>query len=68
MLAPLMRDERSEFKSLLGCYDTKEKVPDDYAPHLFLFGIDVQVYEKIKETIRKIDEYASELRARFKRS
>jgi len=45
MMGPLMRDERSEFKSLIACYDTKLRAADNYEPHLYLFGIDINLYE-----------------------
>lgn len=44
MLGPLMRDERSEFKSIVKCYDTERRVPADYVPHLYLLGIDATPY------------------------
>lgn len=62
MLGPLMRDERSEFKSLLRCYDTKYNIPDDYAPHLFILGISVTLYQDIKTHISQLDDIASDLR------
>ena len=62
MLGPLMRDERSEFKSLVGCYDTSYRIPDDYAPHLFLFGLDVDVYASIREAINEIDELTRDIK------
>ncbi|MFF6009581.1 DUF2326 domain-containing protein [Rahnella sp. R3(2024)] len=48
MLGPLIRDERSEFKSIIDCYDTKSRVPADYTPHLYLFGININLYREIK--------------------
>lgn len=62
MLGPLMRDERSEFKSLVGCYDTSLRIPDDYAPHLFLFGLDIAVYSSIRAAITEIDELTKDIR------
>ena len=44
MLGLLIRDESSEFKSLVACFDTNLKVPDDYSSHLYLLGIDVELY------------------------
>lgn len=61
MLGPLMRDERSEFKSIIGCYDTDFKVPNDYAPHLYILGIDVGLYNSIKTSITTLDEIAKDL-------
>lgn len=56
MIGLLIRDERSEFKSLVSCYDTKKRIPDDYAPHLYLLGIDIEIYSIIKLAINEIDE------------
>ncbi|WJW95183.1 DUF2326 domain-containing protein [Enterobacter pseudoroggenkampii] len=56
MLGPLIRDERSEFKSIIDCYDTKARIPPDFAPHLYLFGISLQLYKKIKEINKSISE------------
>lgn len=55
ILGPLIRDERSEFKSLVGVFDTKARVPDNYAPHLMLLGLDLGIYLKIKATIHDLD-------------
>ncbi|WP_081434715.1 DUF2326 domain-containing protein [Gluconacetobacter diazotrophicus] len=55
MLGPLIRDERSEFKSIVACYDTKIRVPDNYAPHLMLLGIDLMIYRKIREILKELD-------------
>lgn len=60
MLGPLIRDERSEFKSIIDCYDTKARIPPDFAPHLFLFlflfGISIELYKKIKAINKSISE------------
>lgn len=56
ILGPLIRDERSEFKSIIDCHDTKERIPPDYTPHLFLFGINIELYKKIKEINKSISE------------
>ncbi len=61
MLGPLIREERSEFKSLVGCYDTKLRIADNYAPHLYLLGIDIQVYDLIKYHIAAIDEIQKDI-------
>lgn len=55
ILGPLIRDERSEFKSIVACYDTKARAPDNYAPHLMLLGIDLTMYRKIREILRELD-------------
>lgn len=62
MMGLLIRDERSEFKSLVGCYDTSKKVPDDYAPHLYLLGINIEIYAAIKAVINDIDELTKHIK------
>lgn len=56
ILGPLIRDERSEFKSIIDCYDTKYRMPPDYTPHLFFFGINIDLYKDIKEINKTIAE------------
>jgi uncharacterized protein YydD (DUF2326 family) len=65
MLGLLIRDERSEFKSLVNCYDTKLRIPENYAPHLYLLGIEVELYEQIREHIKAIDDISNDI-ARIK--
>ncbi len=60
MLGPLIRDERSEFKSIVAAYDTKARIPDDYAPHLMLLGIDINIYRSIKVILKELEELADE--------
>lgn len=67
ILGPLIRDERSEFKSIVGCFDTKARIPDNYAPHLMLLGIDLGIYRAIKGIQRELDAIATE-EARIKDS
>ncbi len=62
IMGPLMRDERSEFKSLVACYDTSKRIPDDYAPHLYLLGIDIEIYATIKLVINEIDELSKHIK------
>ncbi|HDM8134742.1 TPA: DUF2326 domain-containing protein [Vibrio harveyi] len=40
MVNPLTRDERCEFKSIPGYFDTNLKIPFDYKPHFFFLGLD----------------------------
>lgn len=61
MLGPLIRDERSEFKSLINCYDTKLRIAENYAPHLYLLGINIELYEKIKQHINDLDQIGSDI-------
>jgi uncharacterized protein YydD (DUF2326 family) len=60
MLGPLIRDERSEFKSIVATFDTKARIPDNYAPHLMLLGIDINIYRSIKVTLKELDAIAAE--------
>jgi uncharacterized protein YydD (DUF2326 family) len=64
MLGIIIRDERSEFKSIINGYDTSSTAPDDYAPHLFLLGVEIGIYRQIKglqteisDLRKKINEY-----------
>lgn len=61
MLGPLIRDERSEFKSLVNCYDTKHRIPENYSPHLYLLGIEVELYEQIKQHRKDIDDISNDI-------
>jgi len=56
MMGPLIRDEGSEFKSIVDCYDTTLKLPPDLTPHLYLFGIKIDLYKKIKNLFLEIDK------------
>lgn len=67
ILGPLIRDERSEFKSIVACFDTKARIPDNYAPHLMLLGIDLGMYRAIKAIQKELDAIAVE-EARIKES
>jgi uncharacterized protein YydD (DUF2326 family) len=59
MLGPLIRDERSEFKSIVECFDTKLHIPADYTPHLYLLGIDISPYKEAKILQREIDDLST---------
>lgn len=66
MMGPLMRDEGSEFKSIISCFDTNKRIPPDYTPHLFLLHVDPNPYsearrlyaemENISKAKRKMEE------------
>lgn len=65
----MIRDERSEFKDIIQTFDTSKKsIPPDYTPHLYLLNIDLEVYKKIKNITRQIDQkksYKSELKKKI---
>ncbi len=61
IIGPLIRDERSEFKSLVNCYDTKYRIPENYTPHLYLLGIEIELYEQIKQLIKTIDDISNDI-------
>ncbi|MDQ1351956.1 MAG: hypothetical protein QG657_2262 [Acidobacteriota bacterium] len=54
MLGPLVRDERSEFKDIIDCFDTGLRIPPNYIPHLYLLGIDLVVYKDAKEKLKEL--------------
>ena len=56
MLALLIRDERSEFKSIIKCHDTTLNIPKDYSPHLYLLGINPSLYNESKILQKDIDD------------
>lgn len=63
LLQPIIRDERSEFKDLIKCFDTNKSIPPDYSPHLFFLNVGLQKYAEIKslnETLKKKNTYFSE--------
>lgn len=60
LLGPLIRDEGSEFKSLVSCFDTRLRVPDDYTPHLYLFGVELDLYRDVRNILAGIDGVVEE--------
>jgi len=56
LLSILIRDERSEFKSIINGHNTEARVPDDYTPHLYLLGISVDLYKRVKELQKEISD------------
>ncbi len=61
LLSPLMRDERSEFKSLTKTFDTNKTIPSDFIPHLFLLGLDISVYKSYKAVRKDIDNQTTHI-------
>lgn len=63
LLQPIIRDERSEFKDLIKCFDTNKSVPPDYSPHLFFLNVGLEKYKEIKnvnEALKKKRAFYSE--------
>ncbi|MFC4259425.1 DUF2326 domain-containing protein [Marinobacter lacisalsi] len=56
MMGPLMRDEGSEFKSIINCFDTNRRIPSDYTPHLFLLNVDPSPYNEAKFLYTEMDK------------
>lgn len=56
MMGPLIRDEGSEFKSIVDCYDTNIKAPANLTPHLYFFGLKIKNYKEAKKLISEIDK------------
>lgn len=63
LLQPIVRDERSEFKDLIKCFDTNKNIPPDYSPHLFYLNVGLEKYTEIKvvnEDLKKKRTFYSE--------
>ncbi|MEI6296494.1 MAG: DUF2326 domain-containing protein [bacterium] len=58
LIGPLIRDENSEFKDIVNCYDLREKIPnsDLVKTHLYLFGINPLLVKEMKKIIKEIEE------------
>lgn len=59
-MGPFMREEGSEFKDIMMCYEglPGRSVPLAIKPNAFLFGIDVSVIEKIQEKFKTLDGFS----------
>ncbi len=53
-LAPVIRDERSEFKDIINCFDTEKRIPPLYDPHLYYLKLNVSAYQRAKNKIVEI--------------
>ena len=62
ILGPLIRDERSEFKSIVDCVDTKLKFKPDLTPHLFLLGIPPSLYQESIKLQKEADNLSTSRR------
>lgn len=56
ILGPLIRDEKSEFKSIIKCFDTDKRIPPDYEPHLYLLGINPAPYNQANRLNRDLEK------------
>lgn len=58
LIGPIIRDEDSEFKEIIRCYDVNKNVPlqNLIKPHLYFFGIDISLVEKLQ---KKLEELSS---------
>ncbi|WLE97179.1 MAG: hypothetical protein QTN59_21210 [Candidatus Electrothrix communis] len=56
MLGPLIRDEKSEFKSIIKCFDTDKRIPPNYEPHLYLLGVNPAPYNQAGQLFRDLDK------------
>lgn len=55
-LGPFVRDEESEFKDILSCYDLTKRIPPLIKPHAFIFGIDISIINKIEKLFKEIEK------------
>lgn len=65
LLNPIIRDERSEFKDIIQCFDTAKRIPRDYKPHLFFLNFNIELYSEIKNIINDLTKktaYFSEIK------
>lgn len=63
LLDPIMRDERSEFKDIIQCFDTVKRIPNDYKTHLFFLNLSIDLYSETKKIIEELSKkstYVSE--------
>lgn len=61
LLAPVIRDERSEFKDIIKCFDTDKTIPRDYRPHLFFLGFGLTLYNELAKLIDQLQKKAKYL-------
>ncbi|MCF6350299.1 MAG: DUF2326 domain-containing protein [Flavobacteriaceae bacterium] len=56
LINPSIRDERSEFKDIVGYFDTKRRILADYTPTLYMLDFDIAAYRLAQSTIKEIDK------------
>lgn len=62
LMGTLIRDESSEFKSIVKCYDTDLRIPPNYAVHLYFFGIDSKPYRDAQRLYDEMERYGVAIR------
>ncbi|MFA6518607.1 MAG: DUF2326 domain-containing protein [Candidatus Shapirobacteria bacterium] len=55
-LGPFVRDEESEYKDILSCYDLSKRIPPSVKPHAFLFGFDISIINGIEKLFKEIEK------------
>ncbi|MDO8571708.1 MAG: DUF2326 domain-containing protein, partial [bacterium] len=58
LMGPIIRDEDSEFKDILGCYDLQKRIStaDLVKAHLYFFGIGSLLIKNIKSLTKKLED------------
>lgn len=55
-LGPFVRDEESEYKDILSCYDLSKRIPPSVKPHAFLFGFDISIINSLEKLFKEIEK------------
>ncbi|NQU87743.1 MAG: hypothetical protein HQ541_18485, partial [Mariniphaga sp.] len=55
-LGPFVREEASEFKDIMSCYDLTRRIPPAIKPHAFIFDLDVSIIASIQKSFREIEK------------
>lgn len=56
-MAPFLREEGSEFKDILMCYDSTMNVPPSIKANAFIFGLDISLVEEIKKDLKELEKF-----------
>lgn len=55
-LGPFVREEASEFKDIVACYDLTKRIPPILTPHAFIFGLDILIIKEIQQNFKEIEK------------
>lgn len=66
-IAPLTREEESEFKDITLCYDLSKRIPPIVKPHAYIFGLDVSIIDEIQGLFKEIEK-TTHHKSRLKRA